>query len=119
MIDFDAASFARSWVAAWNSHDVEAVLAHFHDDAVFSSPVALLLGYGEMGAVHGKRAIRRYWTKALAANPELHFELNAVYGGTDALVIVFKTQDGILRAEVLTFANGLVVSGFGTLPQGS
>jgi hypothetical protein len=25
--------FADDWVQAWNSHDVEAVLAHFHDDS--------------------------------------------------------------------------------------
>jgi hypothetical protein len=32
----EAADFARDWVTAWNDRDVEAVLGHFADDAVFS-----------------------------------------------------------------------------------
>jgi len=32
--------FAKDWSAAWNRRDVEAVLRHFHDDVVFTSPVA-------------------------------------------------------------------------------
>jgi uncharacterized protein (TIGR02246 family) len=36
----EAAAFARQWVTAWNDRDVEAVLSHFADDAVFTSPLA-------------------------------------------------------------------------------
>jgi ketosteroid isomerase-like protein len=36
----DPRVFAEDWLAAWNRHDVDAVLAHFHDDVVFTSPVA-------------------------------------------------------------------------------
>lgn len=43
----DPSNFADAWVRAWNAHDVEAVLAHFHDDVVFSSPVAARL-YGAL-----------------------------------------------------------------------
>src|SRR5262249_50730454 len=32
--------FADEWVAAWNRRDVDAVLAHYADDAQFVSPVA-------------------------------------------------------------------------------
>ena len=46
----DPEKFADQWVRAWNAHDVEAVLAHFHDDVVFTSPVAaqVLSGFGGM-----------------------------------------------------------------------
>src|SRR5258707_12741053 len=33
-------TFADSWIAAWNRRDVEAVLAHFAEDAQFVSPIA-------------------------------------------------------------------------------
>jgi ketosteroid isomerase-like protein len=36
----DPKSYADQWVRAWNAHDIEAVLDHFHDDVVFISPVA-------------------------------------------------------------------------------
>ena len=35
-----AATFAEQWATDWNSHDIEAVLSHFADDAVFTSPLA-------------------------------------------------------------------------------
>ena len=42
--EIDAVAFSRAWVDAWNRRDIEAVLAHFHDDAVFSSPIAQRIG---------------------------------------------------------------------------
>lgn len=32
--------FAEAWIAAWNRRDVDAVLAHYAEDARFTSPVA-------------------------------------------------------------------------------
>ena len=39
----DPRAFAADWLAAWNAHDVEAVLRHFHDEASFTSPFAARL----------------------------------------------------------------------------
>ena len=74
-------TFAEEWSAAWNRRDVEDVLAHFHDDVVFSSPVAAEMVPGSGGVVRGKAALRDYWTTALAALPELRFEVVGVYQG--------------------------------------
>jgi hypothetical protein len=35
----DAAAFVDDWLAAWNSHDLGRILAHFADDVTFTSPV--------------------------------------------------------------------------------
>lgn len=61
--------FADDWVQAWNSHDVEAVLAHFHDDVVFSSPIAARVLPDSLGVVRGKEALRHYWTTAWRCCP--------------------------------------------------
>ncbi len=43
----DPESFARDWVAAWNDHDLDAVLAHYADGIVFHSPrIAQVMGTG-------------------------------------------------------------------------
>lgn len=115
MIDsVNAIEFGREWEAAWNRRDVEAVLRHFHEDAVFTSPVAKHIGFAEDGIVNGKAALRRYWTAALAQNPNLRFQVTTVYQGGNMLVIAYKNQKGIDRAEVLTFRDGLVIDGHGT-----
>lgn len=107
-------AFADTWVAAWNAHDVEAVLAHFHDDVVFSSPVAARVVPESRGVVRGKAALRDYWTTALARMPDLHFDVLAVYRGESSLVINYRNHLGGLVNEVLIFDGELVREGHGT-----
>ncbi len=109
----DPQAFARQWAEAWNRRDVEAVLAHFHEDALFTSPVAQQVGY-RTGVIEGKAELRRYWVTALAKNPDLRFEVTRVFVGLDVLVIEFLNQSGALRSEILVFRDGLVSEGRGT-----
>ncbi|MCF6385855.1 nuclear transport factor 2 family protein [Mycobacterium sp. MBM] len=106
--------FAQEWVAAWNRHDVEAVLAHFHEDVVFTSPVAARVIPASGGLIRGKAALRDYWTTALAQLPDLHFEVLGVYRGVSSLVINYRNQAGGLVNEVLLFDGELVREGHGT-----
>jgi hypothetical protein len=106
--------FAKDWSAAWNGRDVEAVLTHFHDDVVFTSPVAAELVPGSAGVVRGKAALRQYWTTALAALPELRFEVVGVYRGQSVLVINYRDERGRLVNEVLEFDGNRVRRGHGT-----
>ena len=38
--ELDAKRFAREWIEAWNSHDLDAILSHYATDVVLTSPVA-------------------------------------------------------------------------------
>ncbi|WP_431277520.1 nuclear transport factor 2 family protein [Leifsonia poae] len=117
MLPTDPQAFAQSWLDAWNSHDIEAVLEHFADDATFSSPVAREL-LGGSGVLQGKGAIRGYWEEGLRRIPDLRFELVDVYTGVDVIVINYRNQRGGLVCEVLVFDTGghrpLVSSGHGS-----
>jgi len=110
----DRTAFAEAWVRAWNAHDVEAVLAHFRDDVVFTSPVAGRLLPETGGVVRGKAAVRDYWTTALKLLPDLHFELIGVYQGESLLVINYRNERGGLVNEVLMFDGDWVCEGHGT-----
>ena len=112
----DAIAFATSWCAAWNAHDLDAVLAHFHDDVVFTSPMAIRMVPDSGGRIAGKAALRAYWTEGLRRIPDLHFTVERVFAGVDTVVIQYRNQGGIPVSEVLTFAGGLVISGHGTYP---
>ncbi|WP_042434405.1 nuclear transport factor 2 family protein [Streptacidiphilus anmyonensis] len=109
--------FVNSWASAWNTHDVEAVLAHFAEDVVFSSPVAARV-LGSDGVVRGKDALRAYWTEALTLVPDLRFEVLGCYAGVDCLVVHYRNQVGGLVNEVLVFDGPLVVRGYGTYLSG-
>jgi hypothetical protein len=110
----DPEKFADDWVRAWNTHDVEAVLVHFHDDVVFTSPVAARLRPESGGVVRGKDALRHYWTTALKMLPDLHFEVIGVYRGESTLVINYRNHRAELVNEVLKFDGELVREGHGT-----
>ncbi|HWU58717.1 MAG TPA: nuclear transport factor 2 family protein [Microbacteriaceae bacterium] len=113
----DIGAFAESWLDAWNAHDLERVLRHFADDAVFLSPFAARILPESDGVLRGKAAVREYWTAGLAAMPELHFEIVDVFTGVDTVVINYRNQSGGLVNEVMTFKDGLVVRGEGTYLQ--
>jgi ketosteroid isomerase-like protein len=111
----EARAFAQQWVDAWNAHDVDAVLAHFTDDADFSSPVAAQLLPETRGTLRGKDAIRNYWTVGLMRIPELHFEVIDVYTGVGIVVINYRNHLGGLVNEVLHLnPDGRVQRGYGT-----
>lgn len=114
-VELDASAFSRQWVQAWNAHDVEAVLAHFHDDVLFTSPVAAQMYPETAGVIRGKADLRHYWSGALERLTDLHFVVEAVYRGIDTVVINYRNQNGGLVNEVLRFGDdGLVVEGHGT-----
>jgi len=110
----DPKSYADQWVRAWNGHDIEAVLDHFHDDVVFTSPVAVRVVPESGGVVHGKPALRDYRTAALAKQPDLQFDVVGVYRGQSTLVINYRNHRGELVNEVLTFDGDKVREGHGT-----
>jgi hypothetical protein len=114
----DPATFSAAWVSAWNAHDLDALMAHFHDDVVFTSPVAAQIVPGSGGVLRGKEALRAYWTEGLRRIPDLQFTVERVFAGVSALVISYRNQRGNLVDEVLVFADGLVIEGHGTYLAG-
>lgn len=113
MDDTEAQAFAQQWVTDWNAHDIDALMAHFTEDVVFSSPVAIRILGGD-GVIRGKAALRHYWSEGIRLIPDLHFEVLAVYVGIRTLVINYRNQAGGVVCEVLTFDGPLVSEGHGT-----
>ncbi len=110
----DPHDFARRWAAGWNDRNIDAVLQHFTEDCVFTSPVAVQLLGGD-GVVRGKEALRAYWTEGLERIPDLHFEVLGVFTGVDTMVIRYRNQRGNEVCEVLSFGeHGAVTRGSGT-----
>jgi hypothetical protein len=113
MAAFDMQQFAREWIAAWNARDLDAILRHYAEDVVFSSPTARQVTGS--GLVVGKPALREYWEKALARHPQLHFELERVYEGVDGLTICYIRNGSVRVAETMTLTSPpdvLVIRGF-------
>jgi ketosteroid isomerase-like protein len=97
----DTAAFAAAWIADWNSHDLDRILAHYAEEVVFHSPKAKVIT-GD-GVVRGIPALRAYWTKGLAARPNLKFELEETFVGHASLTLLYRGEDGRRAAETMLF----------------
>jgi hypothetical protein len=102
--------FDAEWIEAWNSHDMKRILSLYDESFEFSSPFLAKFIPGSGGKLKGQEAVGAYWSKALAARPELHFELIAVLKGVESVVIHYKALRGKLCAEFFVFGdNGKVI----------
>ena len=110
----DAEKFAEDWAQAWNRRDVESVLAHFRDDIIFASPTALAVTGSPV--VHGKDALRTYWTTALGRIGSIQFSVIRVLwdaASRELAIIYLADIDGRSRtvSENLIFdQDGLVAT---------
>ena len=109
----DARAFADRWISEWNRKDVEAVLAHFSESVVFTSPRAkAIVGSSR---VEGKSVLREYWTKAIARIQTIHFTLDYVISDGDRISVVYIAEiDGrrMRCVEFMVFGDdGLVREG--------
>ena len=104
MIDREwAERFAREWIEAWNSHDLERIFSHYVDDFEMSSPYIVERMEEPSGVLRGKDAIRPYWTWGLQLQPPIEFQLLGVYAGVDEVAIHYRSVGRRLVTEILTF----------------
>jgi ketosteroid isomerase-like protein len=97
----EAWELANHWVAAWNGHDLEAIMTHYEEEVELTSPAAAqLLGRAD-GKMIGKANLRAYFQRGLEAFPELHFQLEDVLWGVNSVVLYFINQKGTHTAEFM------------------
>ena len=108
-----AEHFAADWVAAWNAHDLDRILAHYADDFEMTSPVIVQIAGEPSGTLRGKQAVGAYWRNALQLIPDLQFELISLLVGVGSITLYYKGARGRLAAEVFHFGpDGRVVKAF-------
>lgn len=99
----DAHEYARDWIAAWNSRDLDSILSHYADDVVLVSPAAAQVLNDPSGTVSGKSALRDYFQRGLDFYPNLRFELLDVMSGLASIVVCYLNQKGTRTAEFMEF----------------
>jgi predicted ester cyclase len=92
---------ANDWVAAWNAHDLELIMAHYEDAVELTSPVAAQLLGRPDGKVIGKANLRTYFQRGLQAYPDLCFQIKDVLWGRNSIVLYYTNQKGTRTAEFM------------------
>ena len=97
----EAEAIATEWIAAWNAHDVERILAHYADPLEFTSPLIVeRLGRPD-GTIRTKDELRGYFTTGLEAGPALRFELLDVLPGVSSVTLYYRNHRGRTVAETM------------------
>jgi hypothetical protein len=85
------AELGRHWEQGWNGGDVDAIIAPFADDVVFSSPfVSKLTGDERKTTIDGRDALRAYVEQALERAGDVRYSLDGAFAGTDTVVLVYR-----------------------------
>jgi hypothetical protein len=91
---------AQEWLAVWNAHDLEAIMALYAPEIVFQTPTLIdTLGIPD-GAVSGLEALREHFARGLARLPDLHFDLDQIYLGVRSIAIAYRWLDGTPVCEL-------------------
>jgi hypothetical protein len=102
MTEEDARAFADAWVAAWNAHDLDAIMGHYAKGVVVTSPlVTRRYGHAD-GMLRGRKRLREYFEIGLRHMPDLRFELKHVLSGPSGLAIVYARENGALAVETIS-----------------
>lgn len=105
---------AAQWFNAFNTHNLEALLALYHDQAQHYSPKLKIRQPETNGLVTGKAALRTWWQDAFDRLPTLHYRYTTLTANDERVFMEYvRNVDGepdMLVAEVLEIKDGLIVA---------
>jgi ketosteroid isomerase-like protein len=105
---------ARMWFEAFNSHDLEKLLALYHDEAQHYSPKLRIRQPETQGLVQGKAALRAWWQDSFDRLPSLHYNNTTLTANDDRVFMEYVRQvagePDLLVGEVLEIHNGQIVA---------
>jgi hypothetical protein len=107
-------SIARKWFDAFNTHNLEALLSLYHDEARHYSPKLKVRQPETNGFVTGKPALRIWWQDAFDRLPSLHYRCTTLTADNNRVFMEYvRSVDGepdMLVAEVLEISTGAIIA---------
>ena len=108
------AKLGRTWLAAFNAHDVDSLVAIYAPDATHTSPKIRALHPTTGGKLVGHAALREWWGEAIRRLPTLRYEELTVTANDDRVFLEYMRHapDGppYPVAEVFDVRAGKIVA---------
>jgi hypothetical protein len=102
-------ALAEEWVAVWNAHDLDAIMALYAPGVSFQTPTIIdTLGIPD-GRVQGVERLREHFARGLARLPELRFDLDHIYLGVRSVAIAYRWHDGTPVCELHEYDEDLLI----------
>jgi len=107
-------TIADKWFHAFNTHDLEALLALYDDDARHYSPKLKIRQPETNGYVAGKPALRAWWRDSFERLPTLQYKPTRYTADEERIFMEYTRsvagEPDMLVAELLEVKNGLIVA---------
>jgi ketosteroid isomerase-like protein len=98
-------AIALAWFEAFNAHDLERLLALYHDDAEHYSPKLKLRKPETNGFIKGKSALRSWWRDSFDRLPSLKYEVVSLTANDERVFMEYirhvEGEDDLQVGEVL------------------
>ena len=100
---------ASDWVAAWNAHDLDRIMAHYSDDVTFEAPTIVRRWNKPDGRLVGKEELRKHFALGLQLSPQLKFIIEDIFLSPSGYAILYRRENGNRVVEAVTLSpEGLV-----------
>lgn len=104
---------AVRWFDAFNTKDLEKLLALYDDEAQHFSPKLKIRQPETDGLITGKKAMRVWWQDAFDRLPTLHYKVTSLTANTDRVFMEYirqvENEADLLVAEVLEIKDGKII----------
>lgn len=107
-------SIAFKWFDAFNTKQLEKLLALYDDEAQHYSPKLKTREPETNGLIIGKNAMYNWWEDAFKRLPSLHYKVTSLTANSDRIFMEYVRQvegeDDMLVAEVLEVRDGKIIA---------
>jgi len=105
---------AHRWFAAFNAHDLEALLALYADDAQHFSPKLKVRQPETNGLIRGKAALRAWWRDSFDRLPSLRYDVIKLTVDEEQVFMEYtrhvQGEEDLRVGEVLEIRDGTIVA---------
>lgn len=110
----DLKQVAHRWIDAFNSKDLDQLLALYADPAEHYSPKLKIRQPDTKGFIKGKKALRLWWQDAFDRLPSLHYRLVRLTAEDNRVFMEYVREvdgeDDLYVGEMLELVDGLIAS---------
>jgi hypothetical protein len=85
---------ADVWLAAWNAHDLDAIMACYSDEVEFVASTVVRRWDRSDGRLRGKTELRRHFELGLSLAPNLVFTEEALLTRPGGYALLYRRENG-------------------------
>jgi hypothetical protein len=96
-----AQEHAEGWLAAWNAHDLDAIIDFYAEEVEFTAPTVIARWNRPDGRLNNREELRRHFARGLEMVPNLTFTREALLETPGGYALFYRRENGNRVADVV------------------